>query len=94
MAFAAADEDFLGVGAGAALVVLAGADFLDLALLAAVAFFVVGAGAFAAFFLASGFLAVMDVEVEAAVDSFLGLFFSRSSFFLFRSNSLSWSSSL
>ena len=80
------------LGVAAAFVVLAGADFLaDLALAAG------GAGFFAggAFFFASGFLDEADVDEDCALFvSFLGLFFSRSSRFRLRSNSLSWSSSL
>ena len=78
------------LGVAAAFVVLAGADFLaDLALAGSAGFFAAGA-----FLFASGFLDEADVDEDCAFVSFLGLFFSRSSRFRLRSNSLSWSSSL
>ena len=78
------------LGVAAAFVVLAGADFLaDLALAGGAGFFAGGA-----FFLDSGFLEDADDDEDRAFVSFLGLFFSRSSRFRLRSNSLSWSSSL
>ena len=79
------------LGVAAAFVVLAGADFLaDLALAGGAGFFAGGA-----FLFASGFLDEADVDEDCALFvSFLGLFFSRSSRFRLRSNSLSWSSSL
>ena len=74
----------------AAFLFLAGADFLaDFALAGGAGFFAGGA-----FLFASGFLDEADVDEDCAFASFLGLFFSRSSRFRLRSNSLSWSSSL